>query len=68
MNNLDTSNPNFRSFSLVTFYSGYSKDRPTFTRRCEGIDIGTGKRDWGAEPGTNYFRIKLGEIVSANDR
>lgn len=53
-----------RDFSAIEFKNGYGEDAPTLLVRCEGIDIGTGKENWGAEPGKEYFVIKLGNIIS----
>jgi hypothetical protein len=37
---------------------------PQMVVECEGIKIGTGNPEWGAEPGKKYFVIKLGERIS----
>ena len=52
-----------RHFNAVTFTLGYPKKddmsrRMTF--KTNGIHIGTGKPEWGAEDGKKYFVIKLG--------
>ena len=47
-----------KDFKYVQFSYGYTKRTMTFI--CDGIEIGTGKPEWGAEPGKNYFVIKLG--------
>lgn len=57
-----------RRFSFVTFSYGYTKRRITFF--LDGIEVATGRTEWGAEPGVNYYVIKLGERVPdfvAND-
>ena len=46
-------------FDGVMFYLGYAKDRPKMYVPIERITIGTGKPEWGAEPGKSYFVIKL---------
>lgn len=48
----------FKHFDVVTFSYGYTKRTMTFL--CEGIEFGTGKSEWGAEMGKEYFVIKLG--------
>lgn len=53
----------FKEFDAVTFYLGYSKDRPSMTFKVKDIRIGLGKSEWGAEPGKEYFVIKLGERI-----
>ena len=47
-----------KDFKYVQFSYGYTKRTMTFI--CEGIEIGTGNPEWGAEPGKKYFVIKLG--------
>ena len=53
----------FKDITSVTFYLGYQKDRPSMTFKVDGIEIGKGKEEWGAEPGKEYFVIKLGERI-----
>jgi len=52
-----------KQFDAVIFRNGYSGGAPLMSIKCLGVDIGTGKEDWGAEPGKEYFVIKLGEII-----
>lgn len=52
-----------RRYATVTFYLGYAKDRPSMSFKIESITIGKGKTEWGAEPGKDYFVIKLGERI-----
>lgn len=51
-----------RKFDYVHFVDGYNRPR-SINVKWEGIRIGTGKEEWGAEPGKEYFVIKLGEII-----
>ena len=51
----------FKHYDRVTFYLGYTKNRPSMTFVVDGIEIRKGKEKWGAEPGKEYFVIKLGE-------
>jgi hypothetical protein len=53
----------FKEFDKIKFAHGYGLHRPFFYTECNGIDIGAGKPEWGAEPGTAYFIIKLGKII-----
>ena len=53
-----------REYDTVTFYHGYEKNRPSMTLGFRGIEIGEGKPEWGAEPGKQYFVIRLGEKES----
>lgn len=45
-------------FTEAFIRNGYSKDATTHTEQIESITIGTGKPEWGAEPGKLYFVIK----------
>lgn len=46
----------------VIFKNGYKKDSPSFTALCT-LDIKTGKEEWGAEPGVEYYVLTIEEIV-----
>ncbi len=50
-----------RGYDEVCFHYGYTSRKMTF--RIESIRFGTGKTEWGAEEGKQYFVIKLGERV-----
>lgn len=52
----------FRGYEKVCFHLGYTNTTMTF--RIGGMDIGTRRNDWGAEPGRTYFIISLGERVA----
>ena len=43
----------------VMFYHGYATDRDKMCCDIESITIGEGNPEWGAEPGKEYFIIKL---------
>jgi len=45
----------------IIFTNGYSKNSPRMTVECKGIEIGIGKKEWGA-PDEKVFIIKLGNI------
>ena len=49
---------------IVEFRHGYKKDARKMRFNIEDISIGTGNSKWGAEPGKEYFVIKLGERIS----
>jgi hypothetical protein len=36
---------------------------PQITMECKGIEVGTGKTEWGAVESEQYFVIKLGREV-----
>ena len=40
------------------FRNGYSKQSPYFITRVQ-LTIGTGKEEWGAEPGIKYYVLKI---------
>jgi hypothetical protein len=52
-----------RDFHRVEFTNGYNKQSPQITMECLGIEVGTGKIEWGAVENTQYFVIKLGREV-----
>jgi len=45
----------------VLFRNGYSKSSPSFEALCT-VDIRTGRPEWGAEPGKEYYVLKILEI------
>lgn len=52
----------FKTFEYIHFANGYNRPRK-INVECLGIEIKTGKSEWGAEPGKEYFVIKLGDII-----
>jgi hypothetical protein len=52
-----------KDFTIIEFKNGYSKNAPTMQIESKGIEIREGNPEWGAEAGTEYFVIKLGEII-----
>lgn len=50
-------------YDRVTFYLGYSKNRPQMTFSIKEIVEGTGREEWGATPGKVYYMIKLGDRI-----
>ena len=56
----------FKKFSTNTLTLGYPKagdSERILMLENKGIVIGTGYREWGAEPNTLYFIIKHGKIL-----
>ncbi len=51
------------SFQKITvlFRNGYSSSSPSFEADCT-LRIKTGKEEWGAEPGVEYYTFEIGEI------
>ena len=46
---------------MVIFRNGYSKNSPSF-KATVTLDIRTGKPEWGAEPGKEYYVLTIIEI------
>lgn len=46
----------------VMFRNGYSKNSPSFITKCT-LSVGTGKEEWGAEKGKEYFILTIHGIV-----
>jgi hypothetical protein len=53
-----------KKYDQVEFINGYGKNAPRLLVECLGIEIGCGKKEWGAVEGEKYFVIKLGKIIS----
>lgn len=53
----------FRNYEVIKFKNGYGKNAPVLTVEFKGIEIGTGKQEWGA-PDCPVFIIKLGNILT----
>lgn len=51
------------------FFNGayFSEKLPNFKIKSKGIHIGTGRPEWGAVEGVNYFVIELGEVLANNE-
>lgn len=54
-----------KKFDAVHFVNGgnFHPKHPSITMQCLGIELREGRPEWGAEPGTTYFVIKLGERI-----
>ena len=48
--------------TLADFRNGYGKCVPSFVAYFS-LSIGTGKEDWGAEAGKEYYVLKIHEIT-----
>lgn len=46
----------------IMFRNGYSKISPSFVAKCT-LSVGTGKEEWGAEKGKEYFILTIHEIL-----
>lgn len=52
----------FREFDTIIFRNGYQKNARTLEVKFCGIEVRTGKKEWGAVPGENYFVIKIEKL------
>ena len=52
---------------LICFYLGSRKVRPTMLVECQGLSIGVGNPNWGAEPNVPYYRLDLGKILAVKN-
>lgn len=50
----------------IMFRNGYSKNSPSFVAKCT-LSIGTGKEEWGAEKGKEYFILTIKEIIGKEE-
>lgn len=50
----------------IMFRNGYSKDSPSFIAKCT-LSIGTGKEEWGAKKGKEYFILTVQEILKGSE-
>ncbi|MBQ2744374.1 MAG: ASCH domain-containing protein [Lachnospiraceae bacterium] len=46
----------------IRFRNGYGSSRPEFVAECS-LDIKTGREEWGAEPGKEYYTLKIHQIT-----
>lgn len=46
----------------IRFRNGYGSSRPEFVAKCT-LDIKTGREEWGAEPGKEYYTLKIHQIT-----
>ena len=51
----------------IIFRNGYSSTSPSFTAICS-LREGTGKPEWGAEPGKTYYVLTIHEIIKQEVR
>jgi len=55
-----------KSFDVITFSNGYSKNAPSITVEYLGTSVGIGRVDWGASEKPVYI-LKLGEVLSGHN-
>lgn len=52
----------FKHYDVIKFRNGYKSDSPAMFVRLVGIEIGIGKREWGA-PIDFVYKLILGDIL-----
>lgn len=53
----------YKQFDSTIFSNGMTHPIPRFEIELKSIEIGTGRTEWGAEPGKRYFVLKLGGMI-----
>lgn len=56
-----------KKYDRIIFRNGYATNAPQFTIKLKSITQGTGKSEWGAEEGKQYFILSLGEIINTKN-
>lgn len=51
---------------FVVFRNGYDYSSPSVKCKCT-VDIETGKKEWGAIPGQQYYVLKILEIMEVRN-
>lgn len=52
--------------NTVILRNGYRKDSPQITCECR-LEIGKGKKEWGADPKIDYYIIKILDILEVRN-
>jgi len=57
-----------KTYTHVKFTNGYGENRPCFVIELKTIDVGFGKKHWGAPRKSEpfVFILKLGEVLATN--
>lgn len=50
----------------VVFRNGYSRNSPQLKCKCT-LDVGTGKTEWGAEEGKEYYILKILDVKKVGE-
>ena len=48
----------------ICLHLGVGKHHATILLECEGLSVGVGNPEWGAEPNVPYYRLCLGKILA----
>ena len=54
--------PTGKDIKKVCFRNGYGGSGPEFIAECS-LDIKTGREEWGAEKGKEYYTLKIHQIT-----
>lgn len=54
--------PTGKDIEKIRFRNGYGSSRPEFIAECS-LDIKTGREEWGAEKGKEYYTLKIHQIT-----
>lgn len=52
--------------TTIILRNGYSYNSPSIKCKCT-VEIGEGKKEWGADPDINYYIIKIIEILEVRN-
>lgn len=52
-------------WELIRFRNGYRESSPSFIAKCT-LSVSTGKEEWGAKPGKEYFVLTVKEILNVS--
>jgi hypothetical protein len=58
----------FKEYDVVSFRNGYAKNAPKMLIEVRWIEICMGVLDWGAPANEAVYIIKLGKILSIDNR
>lgn len=48
---------------IICFSNGYRKDRRQMFARCNGLSVGIGKKEWGADTDKQQYILKLSNKI-----
>lgn len=52
--------------TTIILRNGYNYNSPSIKCKCT-VEIGEGKKEWGADPDINYYIIKIVEILEVRN-
>jgi len=52
--------------TTIILRNGYNYNSPSIKCKCT-VEIGEGKKEWGADPDNNYYIIKIIEILEVQN-